>query len=174
MAIYIYRNRENHHVIDIGGVQQRTRAILRRAKSKSSFGGCITQSPANVWISSPRQVFGFANEAGRENVHIGGFDQGPFAWEDYNGDYYQLSAIDIELLDKIRRIVSETDFELMVEWADKIRELSQYINWFLNEYSFPDCLQECHSETDRVCLFLKNLVDVISRYFSDVKKEVFV
>ena len=132
MAIYIYRNREDDYISDIGGVRKRTRVLLQRARSKSSFGGCVTSSPASVWILHPKQVFGFANESGRENAHIAGFDQGPFAWEDYKGDYYELSAIDVELLDKARRVLSETDFELIVEWADRIKELSQHINWFAN------------------------------------------
>ena len=174
VAIYIYRNREDDHVIDIGGVQNRTRVILRRAKSKSSFGGCVTSSPANVWILYPKQVLGFSNEDGRDNVHVSGFDQGPFAWEDYKGDFYELSAIDMELLDKVRRILSETDFELIVEWVEKIRELSQHINWLANEYCFPDSLEECDTENDKACFFLKSLVDVLSRYFTDLKEQVFV
>ena len=174
VAIYIYQNREDDHIIDIGGVRKRTRVLLRRARSKSTFGGCITSSPSNVWILYPKQVLGFANEDGRENVHVGGFDQGPFAWEDYKGDYYELSAIDMELLDKIRRILSETEFELIVEWADKIRELSQHINWFANECCFPDSLEECYTENDKVCFFLNNIVNVLSRYFLDMKKQAFV
>ena len=171
---YIYRNREDDYVIDIGGVRKTTRVLLRRASRKHSFGGCVTSSPAAVWILYPKQVFGFANEDGRENIHVGGFDQGPFAWEDYRGDYYELSSIDLELLDKVRRILSETDFELIVEWTERIRELMQYINWFENEYSFPDSFEECHTENQRVRFFLKNMVDVLSSYFWNLKKQLFV
>ena len=174
MASYIYRNMEEEYLIDVGGVRKKTRVLLRRSRSKSSFGGCVTSSPAGVWILYPKQVLGFANEDGRENVHVSGFDQGPFAWEDYKGDYYELSPIDMELLDKMRRILSETDFELIVEWADNIKELSQHINWFANQYCFPDSLEECHTENDKVCFFLKNIVDTLSRYFSDMKEQVFV
>ena len=171
---YIYRNTKDDHVIDIGGARKTTRALLRRANSRHSLGGCVTSSPAAVWILYPKQVFGFATEDGRENIHVGGFDQGPFAWEDYKGDYYELSAIDLELLDKFRRILSESDFELIVEWTERIRDLMQYINWFANEYSFPDSLQECLTENERVCFFLRNIVDVLSRYFWDLKKQIFL
>ena len=106
-----------------------------------------------MWILYPKQVFGFAAEDGHENIHVGGFDQGPFAWADYKGDYYELSAIDLELLDKLRRILSEADFELIMEWIERIRELMQYINWFSNEYHFPNALEECHTDNDRVRFF---------------------
>ena len=80
----------------------------------------------------------------------------------------------MELLDKVRRILSETDFELIVDLTEKIRELSQHINWLANEYFFPESIEECHTENDKVCFFLKNLVDVLSTYFTDLKKQVFV
>ena len=74
--MYIYRNTKDDHIIDIGGVRKTTRVLLRRASSKNSFGSCVTSLPAAVWILYPKQVFGFANEDGRENIHVGGFDQG--------------------------------------------------------------------------------------------------
>ena len=174
VAIYIHRNREDDYVIDIDGVRKTTHLLLRRARSKSSFGGCITLSPANVWILRPKQVFGFANEEGCENVHVGGFDQGPFAPDDYKGDYYELLAIDMELLDRVRRILSESDFELLVEWVDKIKELLQHINWFANEYRLPDSLEECHTVNDKVCYLVKNILAVLSRHFSELKRQKFV
>ena len=174
MATYIYRNRKDDHVIDVDGVRSKTHVILRRARSRSSFGCCVTSSPAAVWLSYPKQVFGFANEDGGDNIHVGGFDQGPFAWKDYKGDYYELSALDMELLDKVRRILSEAEFELMVEWFERIRELMQHINWFANEYVFPNTLEECYTKNDRLCFFLKNVADLLSRHFLDLKKQLVV
>ena len=173
MATYIYRNKEDDYLIDIGGVSKKTCVRLLRARSKSSIGACITSSPLGVWIACPRQLFGFASEDERENLHVGGFDQGPFAWEGYKGDYYELSPITTEFLDQIRRILSETDFQLLVEWTERIWELSQHINWFANESQFPDSLEECLTENDKVCFFLKKIVDVLSKYLSGVRKQVF-
>ena len=34
--------------------------------------------------------------------------------------------------------------------------------------------EECDTENDKVCFFLKSLVDVLSRYFTDLKEQVFV
>ena len=173
MATYIYLNKEDDYLIDIGGVSRKTRILLWKARSKSSFGGCITSSPLNVWVSRPRQLFGFASKDEPENVHVSGFDQGPFAWEDYKDDYYELSPINTELLSQMRRILSEVDFQFLVECAERVWELLQHINWFANESCFPDSLEECLTENGKVCCFLKNIVHVLSRYFSDVRKQVF-
>ena len=39
---------------------------------------------------------------------------------------------------------------------------------------FSTSLEECHTENGKVCFFLKNIVVVLSRYLSDLKKQVFV
>lgn len=174
VTAYIYRNKENDHIIEINGVRNRAHVILRRARSRSSFGACVTASPLAAWILYPKQVFGFASDNGGDNIHICGFDQGPFAWEDYNGDYYELSAVDIELLDKIRHILSETEFQSIVAWIEEIGKLLQHINWLANEYTFPITLEECCTENDRICFYLNNVVVLLSRYFLDLKKQLFV
>ena len=173
MATYIYQNKEDDYVIDVAGFSKKTRVLLRKARNKSSIGGCITSSPLSVWVCRPRQVFGFASEDERENLHVGGFDQGPFAWEDYKDDYYELSPIHTEFVDQMRRILSEVDFQILVESIEKVSELLQHINWLANEIHFPDSLEECLTENDKVCFFLKNMVDVLSKYFSHVRKHVF-
>ena len=173
MAVHIYRNRDDEYVIQIGGMQKMTRVLLRRANRKLSFGGCVTSSPIRIWLACPRQVLGFANEDGQEDIHKGGFDQGPYAWDDYKGDYYELSALDIQLMEKLRRLMSEVDIEVVLECIARISDLLHHINWFSNKEFPPASLEECLTANDQVWLYLERISVTLSRYFLGVKEFVF-
>ena len=173
MAIHLYRNRDDEYILDDNGFQKVTRVLLRRANSKSSFGGCVTASPVQLWLSYPRQVFGFANADGTEDIHKCGFDQGPYAWDDYSGDYYELCALSVELIDKLRRLTSELDIEVILESISRINELLTHINWYSNQDSLPASLAEALTANEQILLYMERTVVMLSKYFLGTKKLLF-
>ena len=172
MPIHLYRNQTDLYVLVDDDFLLTTRALLLKARRKRSFGACITSSPLCAWITYPRQVFGFASEDGREDIHIGGFDQGPFSWDDYAGDFYELFALDIELMNKIRSILTELDFELALEWLLKLQDLIQHINWRANTSFTAPSSEECLTENDAVYVYLQKISEIMEKYLPRIHSHI--
>ena len=173
MPIHLYRNTSGAYVFDHSGLRHETRALLVRAQTKQSLGVCVTASPLHTWISSPRQVFAFAPEDGQTSIHVGGFEQGPFAWDDYSGDFYQLSALDLDLLNNIRSLLSELDFGLAIEWLTKLHDLLPHINWYANSCFALPSNEERLAVNDEVHFQLRKVSELLTKYIFRIHKAVF-
>ena len=173
MPIHLYRNTSGAYVFDDEGIPHQTRVLLVRARSKQSFGACVTSSPLYAWISCPRQVFGFAPEDGRHDIHVGGFDHGPFPWDDYAGDFYKLSALDKDFMNKIRSVLSELDLELAIECLTKLQGLLQNINWHANSFFTLPAPEECLTVHDKAHLHLRKVSDLLTTYFLRIHMAIF-
>ena len=173
MSIHLYRNRTDQYVLVDDDFRLTTRVLLLKARRKRSFGACITSSPLCAWISYPRQVFGFASEDGREDIHIGGFDQGPFSWDDYAGDFYEIFTLDIELMSKLRSILTELDFEIALEWLLKLQDLIQHINWRANTSFTTPSSEECLTDNDAVYVYLQKIFEIMEKYLPCIHSHIF-
>ena len=173
MPIHLYRNKIDEYVFDNDGARLTTCVLLLKARTKRSFGACITSTPLCVWISYPRQVSGFASEDGRADIHISGFDQGPFAWDDYAGDFYELFALDMDLMNKIRSIISDLDFELVIDWFVKLQDLVQHINWSANSSFISPPSEECLTVNDTAWIYLQKISELLTKYISRIHSGIF-
>ncbi len=162
MAFNLYRNSSDDYVTINNGQERTTRVLLIRSKTGNSCGACVTSSLLGAWIAYPRQVFGFAQKEGSADIHRGGFDQGPFAWEDYAGDYYELSSLSMELVDKVRRILSDLDIEELVRRFTELLELLQHINWHTNSPFGSLSSNDSLTPNDKVYLHLKRILEILS------------
>ena len=104
---------------------------------------------------------------------MGGFDQGPFAWDDYSGDFYKLSALDFDLLNKIRSLLSEPVFGLAFEWLTRLKDLLSHINWHANSCFALPSNEERLTVNDEVHFQLRMLSELLTKYFFRIREAVF-
>ena len=173
MAVHLFRNTEGQYFLSENDVRRRTQVLLFRAKSKQDLGTCVTMTPLNFWVSLPKQVAVWEPKDDSYEIHEGGWGSA-WSWDDYNGDFYELSPLGMDLLDRIRSDILEIDYAKMIDYLNELLKLIEEINWFSNSDDAPDSWEECLTVNEKVLFLLEQISNTLSKYFAKIEEIAFI